>query len=286
MAIELALSLALGAGVYLLFLGRTAPAAAPTAPPGRRGLQEFLVRAGLPDVTPREFALVALGAGALVGLVAQLLLGWGLVSLLAAAVAAAAPVAYYVRRHDRRRAAIEAALVDAIGQLRDGIKTGLSVQEALAGLGRTGPEALRPELARLVREARLVGFERALGDLRDRLADPLADLVAASLLLNDRLGGRHVTAVLDRLAHATREQLRLQEEIRAGQARNVLSARIVAAVPLVVLVAIRRVNPSYLAVFDGWAGQALLAGCVASVAVGYAAMLWLTRLPEERRVLR
>ena len=53
--------------------------------------------------------------------------------------------------------------------------------------------------------------------------------------------------MLDRLAHATREQLRVQEELRAYQARDVLSARIVAAVPLVVLVVIRQINPAYLA---------------------------------------
>ena len=49
---------------------------------------------------------------------------------------------------------------------------------------------------------------------------------------------------------------------------------------------IRQINPSYLAVFDDWAGQLLLAGSVVSIAIGYAAMLWTTRLPGEPRVLR
>ena len=122
--------------------------------------------------------------------------------------------------------------------------------------------------------------------MRERLADPLFDVVAATLLLNDRVGAERLSAVLDRLAHATRAQLRVQEELRAHQARNVLSARIVAAVPLVVLVAIRQLNPAYLAVFDDWSGQLVLAGCVVSVAVGYAAMRWIARLPGEQRVLR
>ncbi len=77
----------------------------------------------------------------------------------------------------------------------------------------------------------------------------------------------------------------MQEELRAYQARTVLSARIVAAIPLVVLVLIRRVNPSYLAVFEDLTGQLLLAGCLVSVAVGYAAMVRLTRLPGNERVL-
>jgi hypothetical protein len=41
-----------------------------------------------------------------------------------------------------------------------------------------------------------------------------------------------------------------------------------------------------LSLFDGALGQMLLAGCVASVAIGYAGMLWITRLPGEQRVLQ
>jgi tight adherence protein B len=169
--------------------------------------------------------------------------------------------------------------------MRDGIRAGLSVPEALAGLAEHGPEVLRPELTRLVRDMRLVGLPRALAEARERLADPLFDMTATALALNEAVGGRNVSAVLDRLAHAARGQLAAQEELRVQQARNVLSARIVAAMPLVVLVAARALNPQYMAVFDTPGGQLILAGCAASVALGYAAMRWITRLPGEPRVL-
>ena len=162
---------------------------------------------------------------------------------------------------------------------------GLSVQEALAGLARTGPEVLRAEFATLTRDARLIGFEAALVAMRDRLADPVFDVVACALSINDRLGGRQVSQVLDRLADSTRAQLRIQQEVRAHQARTVLSARIVAAAPLVALVGLRATNPRYLGIFDSVVGQMVLIGCAASVGLGYAAMLYLTRLPGQRRVL-
>jgi tight adherence protein B len=285
--IPLLLSIAFGAGIGLLYEGLTNPLP-PTTAPRRgwlRGLERFLVRAGLRDATARDFLLFSLGAGAVSGLVAQVFLGWGVVTLLAVGLGLAAPFLYYVRRHDRRRAAVQNALADAIGQLRDSIRTGLSVQEALTGLARNGPVALRPEFATLVRETRLLGFEPAMAALRDRLADPVVDMVVAALALNDRLGGRNVSQVLDRLAHATRAQLQTRGDVRAQQARNVLSARVVAAMPLVVLVVVRRINPGYLALFDSWWGQAVLAGCLASITVGYLAMLLLTRLPEEDRLV-
>lgn len=288
MLLPLLLSLMFGMGVYLLYDGLTRPArrAQPDAPGRLHRVQELLVQAGLTGVTPGGFLLVALGCGLVAALLAQLLLGWTVISLLAGALGAATLPLYYLQRRGRRRAALQQALVEAIAQLRDAIRTGLGVQEGLAGLARSGPDVLRPEFARLVREMRLDGFVPALAAMRDRLADPLFDVVAATLLLNDRLGGRNVSQVLDRLAHATQAQLQLQEQLRAAQVRTVTSARIIAAVPPVLLLVIRLLNPGYMAVFNDATGQLILAGCAASVATGYGLMRWLTRMPAERRLFR
>jgi tight adherence protein B len=284
--IPLLLSLALAGGVYLTFEGLVRPRQRALVPPlGLQNAHEFLVRAGLHDVTARDFVLFSLGSGIIAALIAQLFLGWMVVSALAGVLGLLGPYAYYIRRHDRRRSAIQDALVEAIEQLRDAIRTGLSVQEALSGLARTGPDVLRAEFAGLSRDARLLGFDRALTAMRDRLADPVFDVVACALSINDRLGGRLVSQVLDRLAEATRTQLRIEHEVRAHQARTVLSARIVAAAPLVALVGLRATNPRYLQIFDSVGGQMILIACAASVALGYGAMLYLTRLPGQRRVL-
>jgi tight adherence protein B len=283
--IPLLLSAGLATGVFLTYDGLTRPRPPRGDTRHLRRVEDFLRRAGLREVAPHEFVIFSLVAGALAALLAQLVLGWGLISILAGLVGLLAPYAYYIRRHDRRRAAVQAAVVEAIEQLRDAIRTGLSVSEAVTGLGRTGPEALRSEFALLSREQRLVGFVAALGAMRDRLADPVFDVVAAALVVNDRLGGRQVSQVLDRLAEATRAQLRVQDELRAQQSRTVLSARVVAAAPVLALVGLRATNPRYLAVFDSWIGQAVLVGCVLAVTIGYLAMLYLTRLPGQKRVL-
>jgi tight adherence protein B len=283
--IPLLLSLALAGGVYLTFDGFARPRERWLASLRLQTVHEFLIRAGLQDVTARDFCLFSIASGALAALVAQLFLGWGVVSGLVGTLGLLAPYAYYVRRHDRRRSTIQDALVEAIEQLRDAIRTGLSIQEALAGLARTGPEALRAEFAGLSRDARLLGFDTALAAMRDRLADPVFDVVACALAINDRLGGRLVSQVLDRLAEATRAQLRIEHEVRAHQGRTVLSARVVAVAPLIALVGLRASNPRYLAIFDSLWGQLVLIGCAASIALGYATMLYLTRLPGQRRVL-
>jgi hypothetical protein len=182
------LSLAFGLGVFFLYLGLTARRVVPTAPPRaaarraprrwgvRREVETFLVRAGLHGVSPRDFVLCSLGSGVACGLGTQLFLGWGILSALAFALGMALPVVYYVHRHDRRRAALQVALVDAVAQLRDALRSGLAMQEAFAGLARSGPEVLRPEFDRLVADAQLRGFGPALARMKERLADPLFDV--------------------------------------------------------------------------------------------------------------
>lgn len=283
--IPLLLSIGFGSGIYLLYEGLTNPRPRSTGERWRR-VEEFLVQAGLLEFSPRDFLVFSVATAVVAGIVAQLFLGWVVVSLLTGGLGLVAPLVYYVRRRNARRAATQDGLTEAMGQLRDAIRTGLSVQNALLGLAHSGPEALRPEFGRLAREIRLLGCEPAIAAMQERLADPVFDVVAASLVLNDRLGGRNVSQVLDRLAQATRAEHGVQRELRAYQAKNVLSAQIVAAVPLVVLIAIRAINPGYLDLFDALPGQLLLAGCLVSVALGYAGMLWITRLPGEQRVLR
>src|SRR6185436_1591484 len=158
-------------------------------------------------------------------------------------------------------------------------------QEALVQLARSDPSVLAPELERLALGIRLQGLPAAVAMFRDRLADPLADQIVAALLLNDRLGGKQMGPVLTRLADATRQELAVQQEAKARQGQAVLSARVVAIVPVVVLVGMRVVAPDFMRVYDEPLGQLVLVGCVAWVVLGYATMRWLGRLPQERRVL-
>ncbi len=77
-----------------------------------------------------------------------------------------------------------------------------------------------------------------------------------------------------------------RREVQAMQAQNVLSARVIAALPLGLIVTIRATNPDYLAVFGSAGGQAVLALCLVSVALGYAGMLRASAVRDAGRVLR
>ena len=166
------------------------------------------------------------------------------------------------------------------------MRIGLGIEESLRALAVTGPAALRPVFSGIERDLRIAGFEEALDRARERLAEPLFDTLAVALLTAYRIGGRNLAAVLDGLSDSVRGSVQVRREVRANQAQNVLSARVIAALPLLLILVIRGSNPNYLAAFSQPAGQAVLACCLLSTFVGYTVMLRQAALPGQERVLR
>jgi tight adherence protein B len=214
------------------------------------------------------------------------MLGWPVVTAVAFLIGLALPSWYLRQREEARRSILQAALAEAVDALRSAVRAGMSIEEGLASLARSGPVALRPALSDLVRDMRLGGFEEAARRAQDRLADPVFDTVGAALVMSHRVGGRNLSTVLEGLGRSVRQAVQVEREVRAEQAKNVLSARVIAALPVVLILAIRGMNPDYLDVFSTPTGQALLALCLLSTIIGYAGMLWTTRLPGNERVLR
>ncbi len=287
------LSLLLGAGALLLFQsltrsgGEAARPRAGEAAAGRaRELARRLPRAGPEGAGLREFSAASAAAALAAALIAQILTGWPVVTLTAAGLGAALPAWYLRQRAASRRAEVEEALGEAVETLRDAVRIGLSVEECLRALARTGPLALRPVLSELERDIRLAGFEEAVARARERLQEPLFDTLAVALLTSYRIGGRQLAQVLDGISRSVRSSVQVRREVRAQQAQNVLSARVIAALPVVLVLVIRATNPNYLTAFSQPAGQALLGLCLLSVAVGYTVMLRQARLPGAGRLLR
>lgn len=283
------LSVTFALGVLLIYLSLTDSRAESKAEPEislADRWEAFVRQAGVEGVGAVDFLILSLGSGIAVGLISQLSLGWPVVSFVSFLIGLILPTWYLRARRDRRRAAMQEALADAVDTLRMAVRAGLSIEEGLASLARSGPEVLRPAFLDLNRELRLTGLDEAVRRTKERLADPVFDTVAAALLMSHKVGGRNMASVLEGLGRSVRQEVLVRREVRAQQAKNVLSARIIAALPLVLILGIRGMNPYYLDVFAEPAGQALLALCLLSVAVGYGVMLWTTRLPEDERVSR
>ena len=158
-----------GLGLLLICLGLTRPTATPPDP-GR-----------LPQLT----AGVAAGLVAAVGV--WLICGWPVPTLAALAAGLLVPRWWAHRAETAALASRTDAIAEVAAGLRDAVRGGLGVTDALGGLARWGPVALRPALGQLAADAAALGLPDALEGFARRLADPLADVLAATLALNHRL---------------------------------------------------------------------------------------------------
>lgn len=259
------LSTLFGLGVLFVFDGLARPGAG----------TDLLAR--LRRLGPSALA-AAVGAG-----VGAVVTGWPVAFVAGAAVSSAVPGVLRRSREERSRLERREAIAEVSSRFRDMIRSGIGIFDALVQSVEHAPRAVAVELRRLVAEARVSGLSQAAAAFSERASDHSAVLLGSALATADRLGSRNLSDVLDALAEATTAQAAAIREARVRQTRNRMSARIVAAVPVVLLLAIRRTNPAYLEPFGAPTGQVVLAFAFALIWTGYMAMRRFARIEGDVR---
>lgn len=259
---------------------------APRRASRRERVQDLLVQAGAPTVTPGSLLATCVVLGAFAGLVVVAVSGSPTIAACFAAMGAAAPYVVVHSRARRRRAEFRELWPEVVDDLVSGIRAGLSLPEALIAVGERGPAELRPAFVAFGEDYRATGrFTDSLDRLKARLADPVADRIVEALRLTRDVGGTDLGRLLRTLAQFLREDLRTRGELEARQSWTVAAARLAVAAPWVVL-AMLSTRPGTADAFNTGAGAVVLAGGAASSIVAYRLMVRIARLPEEARVLR
>lgn len=290
--IGLVVALCAAAGTYYLYtalvLGwRGLRVAPPVARPARnrRPASDWLVQAGIGDVSVREFVLVT-GALTALGAVGGLaLFGAVLPALVLALCVGAMPFASYrVRRQQLRSTAQEAwpRLIEEIRIRTAGL--GRSVPQALFEAGERAPASLRPAFAAAQREWVLsTDFERTVALLKDGLADPTADAACETLLVAHEVGGSDLDRRLEALIEDRVIDVQGRKDARSKQAGVRFARRFVLFVPLGMALVGMSVGNGRVAYATAW-GQTLVVIGIASVVACWVWAGRLLRLPEEQRV--
>lgn len=280
------LGLMLGLGLLLIWHGlSTVEASRPRRPPFER-TRERLVQAGLPSVSPAQlFALQALSA-VLVGVLGLALTQSISVSLIFALFAGAVPHLIVSRLRHKRQADLRELWPEVVDNLTSGVRAGLSLPEALAGIGDRGPEQLREPFRQFGADYRTTGrFNDSLDRLKATLADPVGDRVIESLRVAREVGGTDLGRLLSTLSGFLRDDARTRAELLARQTWSVNAARMAVAAPWLVLVLLATQRET-LQAYDTPTGTIILFAGAALSFIAYRLMIRIGRLPEDRRVLR
>jgi len=245
--------------------------------------QLWLIQSGL-NITPLRFWAVSGAIGLLALGIASGISQTFWVALPPAIVVTLLPHWFYERRRIQRLSAVKNAWPDGLRHLVAAVRSGMSLPLALEDLAVTGPPALQEAMARFPTLARVFGVPAALEAVRDELADPTTDRVVEVLLVAHERGGSIVPEILSDLGESTTRDLRTVEELRSESLEQRLSARIVFAVPWMVLLLMTARDGPYRTFYKSGGGTVvIIVGAVLSL-FGWWAVSRLGRQPVEERV--
>jgi len=277
------LGLGLGLGLLLILLGLTTPGSVRHRSPSR--LRRLIDRAGATRTSPSGLIATCIGVGFVAVLVVLVITAVPIVALLAGVALGYAPILVLRRRATRRSRALRSSWPDAVDTLGSAVKAGMSLPEAVADLSLRGPLALRPAFTAFTTEYRATGsFSLALTTLSDRMRDPVADRVIASLRIAREVGGADLGRVLATLSAFLRADARTRGEIEARQSWTVNAARVAVAAPWVTLLLLCT-RPEAVAAYSTSTGAVVIAGSAVLSVVAYRVMISIGRLPDDPRVL-
>lgn len=206
-------------------------------------------------------------------------------ALVPAVLVAVAPGVWLRRRAARRQREVRQAWPDALAQLGGSVRAGRPLSHALVDISLSGPVALREPMAGLATRIQTVGLVPALEALADVVADPVTDRVVEVLCLAHAEGSAVVVDVVDDLAASIAEEVHAAEEVDTLALEGRLNARLVFALPWVVLVLLTARPGPFADFYARPAGGAvILVGAVVSL-IGIAVVARLSAMPSEPRVL-
>jgi len=288
--LEVAAAIAAGLAVLTAILAVAAP---PPPPTGPRWLdnslrkwwaqqQSFANDAAVPSIDAMRFLVLQLAAGLAGVLFAETLTGLPVLALPGGLGGASLVRGAFAARVRARQAARQDAVLDAVRMLRQLLETGATgVNQAIAMLAERGPLPLRGEFRTI--SGRSVGRRQAWTQARERIAEPLFDMLAAAVLIQRPGGGELVPLFADLEASVSAAQ-EVEREARALQAQARSASTIIVALPVVFLLILSALHSPYLEAFHRSDGELFLLAMLATMAAGYAWMRRLLELPGLQRM--
>jgi Flp pilus assembly protein TadB len=196
--------------------------------------------------------------------------GWPAAGVIAGATAGVVPMlAGTRRRRDQLNARSEALAVWA-EMLRDTIAAHAGLREAIAVTARVAPPPIRAEVQALSVRAEREPLTGALRRFTVELADPVADLIVAALVIAADRQAHRLAELLSHIATAAREQAAMRLRVETGRARTYASSRALVAITFGLAVTLLLFSPTFMEPYDTATGQIVLIG----IGALFAGALW------------
>lgn len=208
-----------------------------------------LARADL-KIKPGEYLALFVISVFGVGIFAWFLGGRDIISLIIGAVIGLLLPRMYVRRQQSRRLIrFNEQLSDMLNLMVNGLRAGYSTMQAMEAVSKELPAPICDEFRRVVQEMQIgITMEKALANLLRRIPSEDLDFVITAINVQREVGG-NLAEILDVITYTIRERVRIKGEIRVLTAQVMVSGKILALMPVVLIGILWFLNREYIMEF-------------------------------------
>lgn len=229
--------------------------------------EKAALQAGLP--WKRTVYYFIAGAGLALGL-PLLAMGMVLTGGAIALVGLVGPQVYVRRLQDARRAKFASQLPQALFMAASVLRAGGSLLNAVDAIAAEMDDPVGEEFRRIQQQMRLqVPAHEAMAEAQARIGVPEFAAVVVAARITAEVGG-NLAHIYDQVARSIVDAQNASRTVRAFTTEGRMSANLITALPFVVLGLLQILSPGYFEpLFKDWAGRAILAGCLGTIALGW-----------------
>jgi tight adherence protein B len=237
-------------------------------------LRDYIVQAGM-TTKPGKLLLTSAiaGLGAFV-VVADFLNVNFLFAILAFIIAAVIPISVVAFQRRRRLAKFEEHFPDALDLLGRAVRAGHPFTSGLEMISKESSEPIAGEFRKTFEEQNFgLPLRDALLNMTTRV--PIVDVrfFVTALMIQKETGG-NLAEILDELSRVIRDRFRIYREVQVRTAQGRLTAMILIALPIGMMLILEVVNPTYLRVmFEDPLGPPML-GVAAGIQILGSLIIW------------
>jgi hypothetical protein len=211
--------------------------------------------------------------------------GWPAAGAIAGVVAWVAPLLIDARQRREALVARTEALAAWTEMLRDTIAAQAGLREAIAVSSRVAPAPIRPQVQLLATRCERDTMSSALTRFAADLADPVADLVVAALLVASERQARNLADLLGQIATSAREQAAMRSRVETGRARTYATAKWMVILTGLTAAGLLVYGNDFMRPYDAAGGQLVLMVIGALFALALFGLVQLGRPAASPRLL-
>jgi tight adherence protein B len=167
-------------------------------------------------------------------------------ALLFAVIGGIIPFAVLNSARVKRLANFNAQICDALSIMSNSLRSGFSFLQSMDMVRRELPDPIKKEFWRTIREMNLgTSADEAMNNLAKRVNSEDLDLIVTAVLIQRQVGG-NLSEILDNIAEAIRDRVRIKREIKTLTAQGRISGLIISLLPILLGIFIFTTNQSYI----------------------------------------